>query len=153
MKSYEHVCSYNDSLYMFPLFNGVLTKSKIVECLYKNEDYNEDGFVRLDSIWYDNDDKLVHIKLGAALPLKARFNEFELSINAFGIILDGNTFIIRPSNISYAYEIASWNIWIKTDDQKLIDFLKPNNKESFNFRVKFNVELSVINERDWYVNE
>ena len=146
MKPYEHVCSYNDCLYAFPIFNGVLTKSKTVECLYKNEDYNENGFARLDSIWYDNDDKLVHIKLGAALPLKTRFNEFELAINTFGIILDGNVFIIRPSDISYAYEIASWSIWIKTNDQKLINFLKPNNKESFDFRAKFNVIISIIEE-------
>ena len=52
----------------------------------------------------------------------------------------------------YAYETASWDVWFEAKDQKLLELLKAGN-DVFRFTAKFNLELSMINEMDWYTHE
>lgn len=103
---YEQI-KYDGELYVFPSFKGYLKKSKDIPYFYTNEEYNENGYTRLESIWYDGEKDVIGVKVGIILPFKAVFNEFELRINSFGLTLNnykGNYMaILKPDNLMYTY--------------------------------------------------
>lgn len=148
---YEQI-KYDGELYVFPSFKGYLKRSKDIPYFYTNEEYNENGYTRLESLWYDDEKDVIGIKVGIILPFKAVFNEFELRINSFGLTLNDYMAILKPDKLMYAYTATAWNVQFEVKDQKILELLKSGD-DLFRFTAKFNVELSMINERDWYVNE
>lgn len=149
--NYEEI-KYNGELYLFPSFNGYLKKSKDISYFYSTEKDSEIGHTKLESIWYDDEKDIVGIKVGVVLPFSTIANEFKLEINSFDLVLNNYTVALKPDNLMYAYDVASWEVWFEVKDQKLLDLLKSGN-DLLRFTAKFNVELSTINERDWYAHE
>ena len=147
---YEQI-KYDGELYVFPTSKGYLKKSKDIPYFYTNEEYNENGYTRLESIWYDEEKDIIGIKVGVILPFKTIFNEFELRINSFCLTLNnykGNCMaILKPDNLMYAYDVESLDVWFEVKDQKLLEILKSGN-DILRFTTKFNVEVSTINEKD-----
>lgn len=152
---YEQI-KYDGELYVFPTFKGYLKRSKDIPYFYTNEECNENGYTRLESIWYDEEKDVICIKVGVILPFKTTFNEFELRINSFCLTLNNYKnncmAILKPDNLRYAYETVSWDVWFEAKDQKLLKLLKSGD-DVFRFTAKFNLELSIINEMDGYAHE
>lgn len=152
---YEQI-KYDGELYVFPQFKGYLKRSKDIPYFYTNEEYNENGYTRLESIWYDDEKDIVGIKVGIILPFKAVFNEFELRLNSFALTLNNyksnHMAILKPDNLMYAYTATAWEVWFEAKDQKLLELLKSGD-DVFRFTAKFNVELSITNEMDWCAHE
>ena len=143
---YEQI-KYDGELYVFPSFKGYLKRSKDIPYFYTNEEYNENGYTRLESLWYDEEKDIVGIKVGVILPFKTIENEFELRINSFGLRLNDYMVILKPDNLMYAYDVASWDVWFEVKDQKLLEILKSGN-DILRFTTKFNIEVSTISEKD-----
>lgn len=128
-------------------YEGCLKRSKDIPYFYINEEYNENGCTRLESLWYDDEKDVIGIKIEIISPFKTIENEFEVKINSFGLTLNDYMAILKPDNLMYAYDVASLDVWFEVKDQKLLEILKSGN-DILRFTTKFNVEISTINERD-----
>lgn len=130
-------------------YEGYLKRSKDIPYFYINEEYNENCYTRLESLWYDDEKDVIGIKVGIISPFKTIENEFEVRINSFGLTLNDYMAIFKPDNLMYAYndDVASWDVWFEVKDQKLLEILKSGN-DILRFTTKFNVEVSTMNERD-----
>lgn len=126
---------------------GYLKRSKDIPYFYINEEYNENCYTRLESLWYDDEKDVIGIKIGIVSPFKTIENEFELRINSFGLTLNDYTAILKPDNLMHAYDVESLDVWFEVKDQKLLEILKSGN-DILRFTTKFNVEVSTINEKD-----
>ena len=126
---------------------GCLKRSKDTPYFYINEEYNENCYTRLESLWYDDEKDVIGIKVGIISPFKTIENEFEIKINSFGLTLNDYMAILKPDNLMYAYDVESLDVWFEVKDQKLLEILKSGN-DILRFTTKFNVEVSTINEKD-----
>ena len=128
-------------------YEGYLKRSKDIPYFYINEEYNENCYTRLESLWYDDEKDVIGIKVGIISPFKTIENEFEVKINSFGLTLNDYMAILKPDNLMYAYDVESLDVWFEVKDQKLLEILKSGNN-ILRFTTKFNVEVSTINEKD-----
>lgn len=128
-------------------YEGCLKRSKDIPYFYINEEYNENVYTRLESLWYDDEKDVIGIKIEIISPFKTIENEFEVKINSFGLTLNDYMAILKPDNLMYAYDVESLDVWFEVKDQKLLEILKSGN-DILRFTTKFNVEVSTINERD-----
>ena len=126
---------------------GCLKRSKDIPYFYINEEYNENCYTRLESLWYDDEKDVIGIKIEIISPFKTIENEFEVKINSFGLTLNDYMAILKPDNLMYAYDVESLDVWFEVKDQKLLEILKSGNN-ILRFTTKFNVEVSTINEKD-----
>ena len=128
-------------------YEGCLKRSKDIPYFYINEEYNENVYTRLESLWYDDEKDVIGIKIEIISPFKTIENEFEVKINSFGLTLNDYMAILKPDNLMYAYDVESLDVWFEVKDQKLLEILKSGN-DILRFTTKFNVEVSTINEKD-----
>ena len=128
-------------------YEGCLKRSKDIPYFYINEEYNENVYTRLESLWYDDEKDVIGIKIEIISPFKTIENEFEVKINSFGLTLNDYMAILKPDNLMYAYDVESLDVWFEVKDQKLLEILKSGN-DILRFTTKFNVEVSTMNERD-----
>lgn len=128
-------------------YEGCLKRSKDIPYFYINEEYNENVYTRLESLWYDDEKDVIGIKIEIISPFKTIENEFEVKINSFGLTLNDYMAILKPDNLMYAYDVESLDVWFEVKDQKLLEILKSGN-DILRFTTKFNVEVSAINKKD-----
>ena len=128
-------------------YEGCLKRSKDIPYFYINEEYNENVYTRLESLWYDDEKDVIGIKIEIISPFKTIENEFEVRINSFGLTLNDYMAILKPDNLMYAYDVESLDVWFEVKDQKLLEILKSGN-DILRFTTKFNVEVSAINKKD-----
>ena len=121
-------------------YEGCLKRSKDIPYFYINEEYNENVYTRLESLWYDDEKDVIGIKIEIISPFKTIENEFEVKINSFGLTLNDYMAILKPDNLMYAYNdvVASWDVWFEVKDQKLLEILRSGN-DILRFTTKFNV--------------